>query len=217
MPYRAVLFDLDGTLLDTLQDIADATNAALTSLGFPTHETDAYRYFVGEGSDVLAFRALPENSRDPVTVNQLLTRIGESYSLHWDKNTCPFPGIPEMLEALTGLGIRMAVLSNKRQNFADLTVSKLLPKWHFEVIIGASPEVPKKPDPTGARQIAGLMKLAPGEFIYLGDSGIDMKTALAAHMYPVGALWGFRTARELLTAGAKMLARKPRDVLKLLA
>jgi len=215
MTYRAIIFDLDGTLLDTLQDIADSTNAGLASLGFPTHKTNEYRYFVGEGTDVLALRALPEDRRDPATVSKLVARIAEEYSRRWDKNTRPFPGIPELLDGLTSLGIRLAVLTNKRQSFAEMTATKLLPNWRFEVIIGASPSVSKKPDPTGALKIANQMKLKSAEFVYLGDSAIDMKTAVSAGMYPVGALWGFRTQRELLESGAKMLAKKPQDVLKL--
>jgi len=215
MLYRAVLFDLDGTLLDTLKDIADATNRALVQLGFPGHETDAYRHFVGEGTDVLAFRALPENKRDAATVSKLLDRIFKEYFLRWDKNTRPFSGIPELLDGLTSFGIRLAVLSNKGQSFAEMTVLKLLPKWHFEVVIGASSSIPKKPDPAGACQIANRMRLALGEFIYVGDSAIDMKTAVTAGMYPVGVLWGFRTAEELLAGGAKTLVQRPQDVLRL--
>ncbi|MFH0941780.1 MAG: HAD family hydrolase [Chloroflexota bacterium] len=216
MAYRALLFDLDGTLLDTLRDIADSVNRALTSLGFPQHELDAYRYFVGEGVEALATRALPENRRDQITVSKLTARIDEEYSLRWANNSRPYRGIPELLDNLTGLGIRLAVLSNKAQGFAEKTVSRLLPYWHFELVVGAVPSVPKKPDPAAALQIARQMDLMPGEFLYLGDSAVDMKTASAANMYPVGALWGFRTADELLSGGAKALVKEPLDVLSLL-
>jgi phosphoglycolate phosphatase len=216
MTYHAMIFDIDGTLLDTLQDIADSTNAALASFSFPGHEINAYPCFIGEGVDVLALSSLPEKKRDPATIRKLVARTAEEYSRRWANNTRPYPGIPELLDALTRRGIRLAVLSNKEQGFSEISVSKMLEHWHFELVVGASPLIPKKPDPTGALQIARKMNLSPPEFIYVGDSGVDMKTASAAGMYPVGALWGFRTAEELSANGAKMLAQKPQDVLRLL-
>ena len=216
MAYRALLFDLDGTLLDTLQDIADSANSALAYFGFPQHELDAYRYFVGDGVETLAIRALPEDRRDQMTVGKVVARIDEAYSLRWANNTRPFQGIPELLDALTNIGIRMAILSNKGQSFAELTVSTLLPDWHFDLVVGAQPSIPRKPDPTAALQIARQMSLIPTEFLYLGDSAVDMKTAVAANMYPIGALWGYRTANELLTGGARALVEKPTHVLSLL-
>jgi phosphoglycolate phosphatase len=216
MTYGAVLFDLDGTLVDTLQDLADSANYVLASSGFPQHEVQVYRYFVGGGVRALASMALPEDARDRQTVDIVASKIEEAYSRRWAEHTLPYPGIPELLDALTDLGIRMAVLSNKPQRSAELTVSRLLPRWHFDIVEGERPGVPLKPDPFAALQIARLMKMEPGEFLYLGDSAIDMRTAVAAVMYPVGALWGFRTAQELLTGGAKALIQRPVDLLPLL-
>ena len=216
MTYRAVLFDLDGTLLDTLQDIADSVNKALSHLGFPQHELEAYKYFVGEGREVLAIRALPEHHRDASTVGKLAACMDEEYSKHWADNTYPYQGIPDLLDALTISDIKMAILSNKPHNFTEMMVSKLLWRWHFEIVVGALPSVPKKPDPTAALQIARRLGIQPSEFLYLGDSGIDMKTATGADMYPVGALWGFRSADELLASGAKTLVEHPSDLLHLL-
>jgi phosphoglycolate phosphatase len=216
MDYRAVLFDLDGTLLNTLRDIADSANRALEALGLPPHETAAYQLFVGEGEDSLTRKALPPEHRTEREINETLARIREEYAQRWANNTRPYPGVPEMLDSLTGSGIRMAILSNKSDSFARLTVSRLLEKWHFECVVGVSPSVLKKPDPTAARQIASTMGLKPGEFIYLGDSAVDMKTATAAAMFPVGALWGFRTAAELLAGGAKMLLQKPSQLVGLI-
>ncbi|MBI2831058.1 MAG: HAD family hydrolase [Chloroflexi bacterium] len=216
MKHKAVLFDLDGTLLDTLKDIADSVNIALACLGFPQHELEAYRYFVGEGRDVLAVRALPENRRDPITVRKLGDRIDEEYAKCWANNTRPYPGVTELLDALASKGIKMAVLSNKPHDSVELTVSGLLPQWRFEIVLGASPSVPKKPDPAGALRIAQSLDISPPDFLYLGDSGIDMKTATAAGMFPVGALWGFRTADELLSGGARALVQKPVELLQLL-
>jgi phosphoglycolate phosphatase len=216
MTYRAVLFDLDGTLVDTLQDLADSANYVLAGSGFPQHEIEAYRYFVGSGVRALASMALPEDARDRQTVDRIASEIEDAYSRRWAKHTLPYTGIPELLDALTDLGILMAVLSNKPQWSAELTVSRLLPQWHFGIVQGERPGVPLKPDPSGALEIARLMKMEPGELLYLGDSATDMRTAIAANMYPVGALWGFRTAQELLTGGARALIICPADLLPLL-
>jgi len=216
MKHSAVLFDLDGTLLDTLKDLADSVNSALGRLGFPQHELEAYQYFVGDGREVLAIRALPERQRKAGTVDKLVTYINEEYSNRWVNNTHPYQGIPNLLDALTSSGIKMAILSNKQHNFTELMVSKLLPRWRFELVVGALPSVPKKPDPTTALQIAQRLNIRPLEFLYLGDSDVDMKAASAADMYPVGALWGFRTADELISSGARALIQQPTDLLHLL-
>jgi len=202
--------------VDTLRDLADSANYVLASSGFAEHEVEAYRYFVGGGVRALASMALPEDARDRQTVDKIASEIEEVYSRRWMEHTLPYPGIAELLDALVDLGIRVAVLSNKPQWSAELTVSKLLSRWHFDIVQGERPGVPLKPDPSGALEIARLMKMEPGEFLYLGDSATDMRTAVAANMYPVGALWGFRTAQELLTGGAKVLIRCPEDLLPLL-
>lgn len=216
MKYSAVLFDLDGTLLDTLKDIADSVNSALGHLGFPRHELEAYKYFVGNGGEVLATRALPKRHRKAATVDKLVTYINEEYSKRWVNNTRLYQGIPSLLDALTSSGIKMAILSNKQHSFTELMVSRLLPRWRFELVVGALPSVPKKPNPTAALQIAQRLNIRPLEFLYLGDSDVDMKVATAADMYPIGALWGFRTADELLSSGARALIQQPTDLLHLL-
>lgn len=216
MIYRAVLFDLDGTLLDTLRDIADATNQALGRLGFPRHETEAYKCFIGEGREVLALRALPEQHRNAATVSRLVAGINEEYSRCWADHTHPYQGIPGLLDDLAARNIRMAVLSNKAHDLTEMMVSGMLAEWHFEMVIGASPAAPRKPDPTTALQIARRLEIHPAEFIYLGDSAIDMKTATGAGMYPVGASWGFSPADELLRAGARAVIAQPEELLRLL-
>ncbi len=216
MKYQAVIFDLDGTLLDTLQDIADSVNVALSHFGFPVHEVEAYKNFVGEGRDVLAFRALPDNHRNATAVTQLVEGINEEYSKRWANNTVPYQGIPDLLDELTIRNIKMAVLSNKAHDSTEMMVSEMLSQWHFEAVVGASPLVPNKPDPTTALQIVKQLRIHPAEFLYLGDSDIDMKTAVGAGIYPVGALWGFRSGEELLASGAKALIEHPGDLLPLL-
>ncbi|MBM4463599.1 MAG: HAD-IA family hydrolase [Chloroflexi bacterium] len=216
MRYRAVLFDLDGTLLDTLEDIADSVNAVLDRLGLRQHSLEAYKRFIGDGVQELANRALPEDKRDPVTVAQVVSAIREEYNKRWADKTRPYEGIPKLLDALAARGIKMAVWSNKPDDVTILTVSRLLPRWRFEAVMGAQSAMPKKPDPTGATEIAKRLNIPPGEFLYLGDGDTDMKAASAAGMYPVGALWGFRTRNELLAGGAKKLIRHPMDLVKLL-
>ena len=216
MKYQGVLFDLDGTLLDTLQDISDSVNEALKHLGFPVHGVDDYKSLIGEGRDVLAARALPDNHRDTTTVTQLVELINEEYSKRWANKTVPYHGVLNLLDELTIRNIKIAILSNKAQDSTEIMVSRMLSRWHFEAVVGALPSVAKKPDPTAALQIAQRLAIPPSKFLYLGDSDIDMKTAIRADMYPVGVLWGFRSAEELLAGGAKALIEHPSDLLSFL-
>jgi phosphoglycolate phosphatase len=216
MHYQAVLFDLDGTQLDTLEDLADSTNAALRRLGFPEHPLAAFRYFVGDGMENLVRRALPSQQQSPPAVAECLTLVRQEYSARWAMKTRPYAGIPELLDGLAARGIAMAVLSNKPHEFTQLCVSRLLPRWQFRHVLGAQPSLPGKPDPAGALTISRQMGLAPKQFIYLGDTNTDMQTAVAAGMLPVGATWGFRTPDELLKFGAKVLLKKPTELLDVL-
>lgn len=212
----AVLFDLDGTLLDTLGDIASSANTVLAHLGFPQHELEAYRYFVGDGIEALAARILPDSEREATTVSRLVADIDREYGQHWADTTRPYEGIPELLQALTLRGTKMAVLSNKPNDHTKTMVSKLLPHWSFDIVLGARPCVPRKPDPSAALEIADKLSIPPSEFLYLGDTDTDMMTAKAAGMCPIGALWGFRTAGELSASGAKALIQNPMDLLRIL-
>ncbi len=215
MNYKAVLFDLDGTLLDTLDDLADSMNAALTRVGAPPHPVADYRYFVGDGVLTLCHRVLPADRRDETTIKAAAAAMRDEYGARWAAKTRPYPGIPELLDALTSRGVAMAVLSNKNNDFTKLCVEKLLGRWKFDAVQGLDETVHKKPDPSGALSVARRLKLAPADFLYLGDTNTDMKTAVAAGMFPVGALWGFRTAEELTAHGAKVLIAKPMDLLSL--
>ena len=216
MTYRAVLFDLDGTLLDTVEDIADSANAALRQLGFPEHPVEPYKYYVGDGVENLVRRALPEDRRDPATMAECAALVRTEYGRRWADKTRPYDGIPDLLDALAARRVPLAVLSNKPDEFTKLCVWRLLPRWRFDAVIGASPALPRKPDPAGALQIAGQLRLPPAAILYLGDTNTDMQTAVAASMYPVGALWGFRTADELVASGAQVLIEKPLDLLGIL-
>lgn len=216
MKFKAVVFDLDGTLLNTLDDLSDSVNAVLSASGFPTHSTAAYRYFVGDGLRELIKRALPEEHRDEGTISGTLAAMRQEYGKRWADKSRPYEGIPQLLNALTQFNIKMTVLSNKADEFTQLIVRKLLPDWRFEAVFGEGPGTPKKPDPAGALKIAGLLDIPAAEFIYLGDTNVDMKTAVAAGMYPVGALWGFRKAEELVEGGARILIPKPEALLDFL-
>jgi phosphoglycolate phosphatase len=216
MPYRVLVSDLDGTLLDTLQDMADAVNLSLDRLGLPQHEVSAYRYFVGDGRRAMAMRALPEEYRtDEDMLERLLALISEEYDRRWIDHSVPYPGVPELLDTLSERGVRLSVLSNKPQVYTGPMVNQILSRWSFECVVGESAALPRKPDPAGALQIAERMGVSPQDCLYIGDSGVDMQTATASGMYPVGVLWGFRDADELLAGGAKVLAAHPRDILPL--
>ncbi len=216
MDFKAAIFDLDGTLLNTLEDIADSTNAVLKRLGFPQHDYDTYKYFVGDGIEKLVRRTLPEEKREEGFITQCVTAMREEYRKRWRNKTQPYQGIPSLLDALKERGVKMAVLSNKPDDFTKMTVKALLSQWHFEAVWGADSRVPKKPDPTAAVQIARDLDIPAREFLFVGDTGVDMETALAATMYPVGVLWGFRKADELIASGARMLLKEPMDLLELL-
>ena len=216
MNFKAVLFDLDGTLLDTLEDIALAMNAVLINAGFPAHPVKAYRGFVGEGIVNLVQRALPERCGDERTVQQHVSAMIDEYGRHWADHTRPYPEIPELLSALTAREIKMAVLSNKMHDFTQEMVQSLLGNWRFEEVLGAQPSIPRKPEPAGALLISRQCGVLPEEFLYVGDSNTDMQTAVNAGMYPVGALWGFQSVDQLLSAGAQRLIAKPLELLTLL-
>lgn len=216
MKFKAVLFDLDGTLLDTLDDLADSMNAVLAASGYPVHEVEAYKYFVGNGLRNLTERCLPEGRRSAPEIDGHLAEMRREYEIRWDKKTKPYQGIPELLDALTEKGVKIAILSNKADEFAGRVVEKLLPRWIFEAVVGEKPSMPKKPDPAGAIAIAGQLGIPCGEFLYLGDTNVDMRTAVSAGMYAVGALWGFRKADELAEGGARVLLPEPLALLDLL-
>jgi phosphoglycolate phosphatase len=213
MIFKAVLFDLDGTLLETLTDLAEAMNTSLVHFGFKPHSVEAFKYFVGESVAVEARRALPESARDDETVAKVAEFSQQIYAGCWHKSTRPYLGIPELLDELQKKGLKLAVLSNKIDKFTKTMVKKLLPQWHFEIVQGALTDVPLKPHPDLALRITNKLKIPPEQFIFVGDSNIDMQTAAAAGMFPVGCLWGYRTADELLASGAKILVDNPLDVL----
>jgi phosphoglycolate phosphatase len=216
MKYRAVIFDMDGTLLNTLRDLADSVNAGLAKLGFPQHSLESYRYFVGEGREIMARKALPEEHRGQATLDRLVEFIDTDYGRRWRENSRPYPGIPDLLDALESANMKLAILSNKPHDFTENMARELLFKWKFDYVMGLMPDTPRKPDPSIALQIAASMNIDPANFIFVGDSGTDMETARSAGMLAAGATWGFRTREELLAGGAQELLESPMDLMKLL-
>lgn len=216
MERRAVVLDLDGTLLDTREDIADAMNRVLVARGFPVHPYESYNRFIGDGAAVLVRRALPPDRLDEGTVSGCLAAFLFDYGEHWDVKTRLYPGVEQMLTGIAARGIPMGVLTNKPAATAIKCVDRYFGLGRFRIVQGQISEIPKKPDPAGAFIVAERMGVAPGGCLYLGDTSTDMETAVRAGMFPVGALWGFRPQAELREGGARALIAEPADLLPLL-
>ena len=216
MRFKAVIFDLDGTLLNTLQDLAECTNTALSELGCPIHPVESYKDLIGAGTDSLIRSTLPEGQRDDETVARCRRIVLAEYRQRWPDHTRPYPGIQQMLQQLQGRSVPMAVFTNKPDELTQDMVAELLKDFCFAVVLGARPVIPRKPAPAGALYIAKQMHTDPAEFLYVGDTHTDMETAIAAGMFPVGVLWGFRGAEELTRSGARALISDPSELLPLL-
>jgi phosphoglycolate phosphatase len=213
MKFKGVIFDLDGTLADTLDDIAGAMNRVLLAHGYPIHPVNDYKLLVGRGLDNLVLQSLPEISRQPALVAKCLEEMMGDYADHCLVNTHLYEGINKLLEELSVRGSKFAVFSNKTESLTQKIVSKLMGDIQFEIVMGARPDFPKKPDPAGALFISEQMGISPENIIYMGDSDVDMITAKRAGMYAVGALWGFRTKDELLANGANAILNHPLEML----
>ena len=216
MQFQAICFDLDGTLLDSLADLAHCTNKILLKRGFPEHPLDSFRYFVGDGARMMMTRVLPEELRNESLIEECRQDFEEAYRDCWNEQTLPYEDIPELLDALTNLQQKLTVLSNKPHEFSILAVKHFLPNWEFELVLGHRKGVPRKPNPAGMLDICEKLQIPAEKFLYLGDTATDMKTAVAAGCFPVGVLWGFRPEEELRDNGARAIVKKPLDVLDLL-
>jgi phosphoglycolate phosphatase len=211
---KAVIFDLDGTLLDTLDDIADSMNAMLKKYGLPTHNVEDYKYFVGDGATTLAERCAPNIQTANITISQLASEYKAEYSNMQANKTVPYDGIPELLSALAERGVKIAVLTNKAHPAALDVMSLFFPTIHFDAIIGHRPGQPLKPDPAGVYEILDILKLQHDEVLYVGDTNTDMQTAAAAGLKSVGVLWGFRSEKELINSGADIIVSHPLEILE---
>lgn len=211
MRHRAVIFDFDGTLMDTVGDLADCMNAVLGEFGFPRHPVEPYNYFVGRGMVNLARAAAPENTPEETLV-RMAARMGEIYGENWAHKTRVYPGIMDMLSALKARGLRLAILSNKPDAFTKDMTRHFFPEGIFDFVMGATKGIPIKPDPAGAFLAAEKLGFAPAEIAYLGDTDTDMQTGRAAGMFTVGVTWGFRPLAELVESGAEATIDAPAEL-----
>ena len=213
MNYEAAIFDLDGTLVNSLDDLANSANDTLHAYGFPVHEVEAYRYFVGNGSRKLIERILPEkHATDMAFVEQFMSEYKDCYARNLLQKTKPYDGIMEMLEELRRRGIPMAVCTNKHQSAAEMIVKTLFPHGIFQEIIGDQEGLPRKPDPQKVLRIMRDFGVTGEQTAYFGDTDVDMDTARNAGAFAVGVLWGFRAREELVAHGADILLTHPMEL-----
>lgn len=215
MNKQLVIFDLDGTLLDTVADLANATNQALAKCGYPTHPTEAYYRFVGNGINKLFARALPEEARTEENVQRIRTLFIPYYNEHNADNSRPYPGIVELLTHLQDQGIQLAVASNKYQQATAKLVGHFFPGIRFAAVYGQREGIPIKPDPTIVNDILSATGISRARTLYIGDSGVDMQTARNASVESVGVTWGFRDEEELCTNGAVHIIHNAKDIQEL--
>jgi phosphoglycolate phosphatase len=209
--HRLAIFDLDGTLLDSLGDIAGAMNRALAACGIAGHPEPHYRRFVGDGVQQMAARALAAASAPapPAVVDDLVARFREDYGRHLLERTRPYAGVAAALDALQARGLALAVLSNKPEPAAQALAHALLGRWPWLAVWGERVGRARKPDPAAALSLAALAGAAPADCLLVGDSEVDMRTARGAGMLAVGALWGFQDRARLLAGGAQILLERP--------
>ncbi|MGI5895715.1 MAG: HAD family hydrolase [Oscillospiraceae bacterium] len=213
---KCVAFDLDGTLVNSLEDLADASNHALKDLGFPVHDVNEYRYFVGSGVNKLFERALPEEHKDEATVTKARKVFERYYNRCYCNKTVPYELVVELLDELEDAHYRLAVVTNKPDAFAKNILKTLFPHTEFDFIQGASDELPKKPDPSLLKQCMEELHMKPEDCIYCGDSDVDVAFAHNAGIPVAGAAWGFRGMDELEAAGADYIINYPNELLALL-
>ena len=215
MKYKGIIFDLDGTLVDSLHDISDAMNTVLESLNYPTHTYDTYQYFIGSGLRNLVSKALPSTNNSDEQIEICFESMINEYREICTLKTKPYEGIVELLENLTSQNIKMAVFSNKADELTKKIASEIFPNY-FDTAVGLSIEELKKPNPFEAVEISKNWNLKPEEILFVGDSDIDMQTAVNANMFPVGVSWGYRTEDELKTSGAKLVINNASELIEIL-
>ena len=212
---KLAIFDLDGTLLNTIEDLGHAANHALQAHGYPTHSIASYPFFVGNGVRRLIERVLPEDARTEATIDRLLVTFKEYYNDHNTDYTKPYEGIPELLSLLSSRGVAIAVASNKYQAATEKLISHFFPTLSFIAVERQKATVPAKPDPSIVFEILAKAKTPKADTIYIGDSGVDMETARRACVDSVGVTWGFRPEKELVENHADTIVNSPGDIEKL--
>lgn len=211
LPASAIIFDLDGTLVNSLNDLADSANAALSAYSLPMHPVEAYKYFVGQGARRLLAAVLPEGTPESLAA-LVAARYHEEYAKGWAIKSRPYEGILPMLERLAGMRVPMAVLSNKPHVFTGGFTRRFFPDTRFIAVQGSPEGGAAKPDPAMALALAKTMGLPPERVAFMGDSRTDMETAVNAGMLPIGVAWGFRPESELLEYGARAILSRPSDL-----
>ncbi|WP_348797351.1 HAD family hydrolase [Flavobacterium adhaerens] len=214
MKYKAIIFDLDGTLINSLEDIADAMNKVLDENKYPTHDYKSYNFFIGNGIRKLVSRALPEDKRNETEIDRCYEAMMDYYGENCIRKTKPYQGIQALLNELNSKNIPISVLSNKSDSLTKKITHSIFPEY-FEPVVGLTSEALKKPNPSTAIQISEKLNCNPSEVVFVGDSGIDMQTATQAGMYAVGVSWGYRTKEELFLEGAKLFLEEPSDLMAL--
>lgn len=215
MKFKGIIFDLDGTLVNSLEDIADAMNKVLQSLDYPTHSYDDYQYFIGSGLRNLVSKALPETNNDENQIEKSLNSMIDVYRDNCTNQTKSYQGIVELLNELKSRKLKLGVFSNKADALTKEITKALFPDV-FDPIVGLSTESLKKPNPFKALEISKSWGLQPEEMIFVGDSGIDMQTATNANMHAVGVSWGYRPEKELMENGAQHILNHPLDLIPIL-
>lgn len=211
-----VIFDLDGTLLNTIDDLAAATNHAMQEMGYPVHGLWVYPNMVGNGVRKLIERALPDDARTEKIVNEALTHFKEYYDEHCCDATVPYKGIPELIADLSAKGINLAVTSNKYEEAVTKIIAHYFPNANFRAVLGNIDGMPRKPDPSIVFKALSMCPTPKSDTLYVGDSGVDMETARRACVESVGVSWGFRTIHELKEAYADHIISTPEQILDLL-
>ncbi len=209
---QAFIFDLDGTLLDTLTSLADSYNRILETFGYPTHHEDAYRYFIGDGLRACVERCLPAEVQTQRLIQDFMTAQQQDYEQTWH-TARPYPGISELIDSLAATTTPLAVLSNKNHAFTQKCIDHFFP-GRFDVVQGYTGEFPHKPDPAVAFAVCKRLGHAPGDVVFVGDTATDIRTAVACGNKSVGVLWGFRDADELTAAGADRLIETPAELIE---
>lgn len=212
---QAFIFDLDGTLIDSLADIAESINRMLDARGYPRCEQEVFKQMVGDGMEKLVERALPEAVRSEALIKVCTEEYRAQYDLLWQEQTQPYAGIVEMLAEMKLRGLKLGVISNKAHRFTVPMTEHFFGAGVFDHILGQRAEVPRKPDAAGAHEMAAFLGLQTNEMAYVGDSGIDMKFARNSGMRAVGVRWGFRSEAELRECGAEVLISRAGELFDL--
>ncbi len=215
MKFKAVFFDLDGTLVNSLIDLSVSVNYVLKNHGYPVHPVSAFQYFAGDGIAKMIERATPEDKRTPEILDTLKTEFMQHYAIHYADNTVSYDGVAELVTELKDKGYILAVVTNKAQEMAEKVVQKVFGD-SFDYVLGLREGVPAKPDPTGVFMAMDELKVSPKECAFVGDTGMDVAAGVNAGAYPIGVLWGFREKSELEKFGAKAFANNAAELKNLI-